>query len=40
LGTSSCNRGFGFQTLNLGFEEEEEEEEGGWDLVREPQATP
>jgi len=38
LGTSSYNHGFGFQTLNLGFEEEEEEE--GWDLVREPQATP
>jgi hypothetical protein len=38
LGTSSCNRGSGLQTLNLGFEKEEEEEEG-WDLVREPQAT-
>ncbi len=41
---SSCNRGSGLQTLNLGFEEEEEEEEEkekeGWDLVREPQATP
>jgi hypothetical protein len=37
LRTSSCNRGSGLQTLNLGFEEEEEEEEG-WDLVREPQA--
>jgi hypothetical protein len=24
LGTSSCNRGSGLQTLNLGFEEEEE----------------
>jgi hypothetical protein len=29
LGTSSYNRGYGLQTLNLGFEEE------GWDLVRE-----
>jgi hypothetical protein len=38
LGTSSCNRGSELQTLNLGFEEEEEEE--GWDLVKEPQATP
>jgi hypothetical protein len=37
LGTSSCNRGSGLQTLNLGFEEEEEEE-GGWNMVREPQA--
>jgi hypothetical protein len=37
LGTSRCNRGFGLQTLNLGFEEEEEEE--GGDMVREPQAT-
>jgi hypothetical protein len=33
LETSSCNRGSGLQTLNLGFEEEEGEE--GWDLVRE-----
>jgi hypothetical protein len=32
LETSSCNRGFGLQTLNLGFEEEE-----GWDLVKEPE---
>ncbi len=40
LGTSSSNHGSGLQTLNLGFEEEEEEEEEGWDLVREPQATP
>ncbi len=32
LETSSCNRGSGLQTLNLGFEEEE-----GWDLVREPE---
>jgi hypothetical protein len=40
LGTSSCNRGSGLQILNLGFEEEEEEKEEGWDLVREPQATP
>jgi hypothetical protein len=39
LGTSSCNRGAGLQTLNLGFEEEEEEDEGGWDMVREPEAT-
>ncbi len=41
LGTSTCNRGSGLQTLNLGFEEEEEEEEGGGggDMVREPQAT-
>jgi hypothetical protein len=40
LGTLSCNRGSGLQTLNLGFEEEEEEKEKeGWDLVREPQAT-
>jgi len=40
LGTSSCNRGSGLQTLNLRFEEEEEEEEeGGWDMVKEPQAT-
>jgi len=37
LGTSSCNRGSGLQTLTLGFEEEEEE--GGWDMVREPEAT-
>jgi hypothetical protein len=37
LETSSYNHGSGLQTLNLGFEEEEEE---GWDLVREPQATP
>jgi hypothetical protein len=38
LGTSSCNHGSGFQTLNLGFEKkEEEEEEEGWDLVREPE---
>ncbi len=37
LGTSSCNRGSGLQTLNLGFEEEEED---GWDLVRESQDTP
>jgi hypothetical protein len=35
LGTSSCNRGSELQTLNLGFEEEE-----GWDLVKEPEATP
>jgi len=40
LGTSSCNRGSGLQTLNLGFEEEEEEEEEeGWDMIREPEAT-
>jgi hypothetical protein len=40
LGTSRCNRGFGLQTLNLGFEEEEEEElKKGGDMVKEPQAT-
>ncbi len=39
LGTSRCNRGFGLQTLNLGFEEEEEGGGGGGDMVREPQAT-
>ncbi len=37
LGTSSCNRGSGLQTLNLRFEEKEKE--GGWDMVKEPQAT-
>ncbi len=39
LGTSRCNRGFGLQTLNLGFEEEEEKEKGGGDMVKEPQST-
>jgi hypothetical protein len=37
LGTSSCNRGSGLQTLNLEFKEEKEG--GGWDLVKEPQVT-
>jgi hypothetical protein len=37
LGTSSCNRGSGLQTLNLREEEEEKEEKEGWDLVREPE---